>query len=310
MKTNVIIFGKNGQVASNLIRLFAEKNSKESNFNVHSYSSGEVDFVDLPALKSFLNNLAAKPDLIINAAAYTNVEKAEEERILADAINHQAVEIIAQYCAKNNIKLIHYSTDYVFDGYGSKPFLEDNTENLNPLNYYGLTKLSGEQKIIQSGCNYLILRTSWVYDFKGKNFVNTIIKLAKEKENISVVADQIGAPTYAKDIALVTIQIVKQLTNWQGDFPNGIYNLTNLGKTSRYDFALQIVQILKETGVDIKLKSCKKTKMMDYDTFPRPMNCMLECNKIQKVFNLDLRNWQDALSDFINSSLSKNDILQ
>lgn len=299
MKTNIIIFGKNGQISSNLIQLF----SKENNFNVQPYSSSEVDFTNLASLEFFLNNISVKPDFIINASAYTNVEKAEDERELADLINNQAVEIIAKYCTKNQVKLIHYSTDYIFDGSGTEAFVEDNTKNLHPLNYYGQTKLFGEQKIIQSGCQHLILRTSWVYNQDGKNFVNSMIRLAKEKESLEVVADQIGSPTYAKDIAIHTIQIIKQLVNWQGEFPSGIYNLTNLGKTSRYDFALEIFRILAEKDVALKLKSCKKIKMVEYDNLARPMNCLLDSRKVQNLFNLKIRNWQDALLDCVTSNL-------
>jgi dTDP-4-dehydrorhamnose reductase len=303
---NIVIFGKNGQVSSNLVELFAKENGMENNLNVQAYSSSEVNFLNLPALGNFLNNLSAtssfRPDFIINASAYTNVDKAEDEKELADLINNQAVEIIAKYCAKNNVKLIHYSTDYVFDGSGTEAFREDNIANLHPLNYYGETKLLGEQKIIQSGCEYLILRTSWIYNQDGKNFVNSMIKLAKERESLEVVSDQIGSPTYAYDIALYTVQIVKQLLSWQVEFPSGIYNLTNLGSTSRYDFAVEIFRILAERGVALKLKSCKKTKMIEYDNLARPMNCLLDNHKVQNLFNLSIRNWQNALRACITSN--------
>jgi len=308
MTINIIIFGKNGQVSSNLIKLFADENLKHNLFNVRAYSSNEVNFTDLGALETFLNGLSFKSHFIINASAYTNVDKAEEEKLKgsddsADLINHKAVAIIAKYCAKNKVNLIHYSTDYVFDGCGVESFKEDNIKNLNPLNHYGKTKLWGEQKIIQSGCQYLILRTSWVYNRDGKNFVNSMINLAKERESLQVASDQIGSPTYAKDIALHTIQIITQLLNWRGEFPSGIYNLNNSSKVTRYDFALEIFRILEEQGVVLKLKSCKKIQMIEYDKLPRPMNCSLDNHKIQNLFNFNIRNWQDALKDCITSNL-------
>lgn len=217
--TNVILFGKNGQIGSNLSAAL----SNEEGVNVASYSSQDVNFSNLDELSNFLKNLSIIPDFIINAAAYTAVDKAEEEKELANLINHKAVAILAQYSAQNNIKLIHYSTDYVFDGSGNAPFKEDNIKNLIPLNFYGKTKLLGEKAIVSSGCDYLILRTSWIYDEKGKNFANTITKLAVEKDVLTIVSDQIGGPTSAKFVAQYTLKIIKKLINWKENF--SIWNL-------------------------------------------------------------------------------------
>lgn len=274
MKTNIVIFGKNGQVGSNLVRLFA----KESDFEIRSYSSKEADFSNLSALKNFLDNLAPKPDFIINAAAYTNVDKAEEEKELADIINHQAVAIIAKYCAKNRVKLIHYSTDYVFDGSGNEPFTEDNTKNLHPLNHYGKTKLLGEQAIINSGCNYLILRISWVYDDNpnSRNFVNTITRLAKEREVLSIVDDQIGSPTSAASVAESTIKIVRKLVNSEMQILKMICHLNNKKYISWYEFALEIIDSLKKGGESLKVKEIRPIKSSEYQTKAiRPLNSRL-----------------------------------
>ncbi len=287
MTTNIIIFGKNGQVASNLIRLFAEKNRCENrfenNFNIQSYSGSEVDFANLPALENFLNNLSTNlsfsPDFIINAAAYTNVDKAEDEQELADLINHQAVAIIAKYCAKNNITLIHYSTDYVFDGSGTEPFAEDNTKNLNPLNHYGRTKLEGEKEIINSGCDYLIFRISWVYDHNpnGSNFLNTITKLAKEKEILNIISDQIGSPTSARFVAANTIKIIQKLLTSATKLPSGIYHLNDGRYISWYDFALEIINNLREKGEVLKVKEINPIKTSEYKTKAiRPLNSRLK----------------------------------
>ena len=272
-KTNITIFGKNGQISSNLITLF----KTEKNFNITAYSSKEVDFSNLEELKNFFTNQTTYPDFIINASAYTDVDKAEEKKELSDFINHQAVAIIANHCHKNNIKLIHYSTDYVFDGSGTKPFTADNTKNLNPLNHYGKTKLAAEQAIIKSNCQYLILRISWVYDPNPthKNFLNTITKLAQAKETRSIINDQIGSPTSAIFIAQNTIQIIKNSLN-KNTFPNTIRHLNNSKFISWYDFALKIISDLKKQGKILKVKTIHPIKTSQYPTkAARPLNSRL-----------------------------------
>lgn len=274
MKKKILIFGKNGQVGSNLVKLF----SSEDDFQIESYSSSDVDFLDLNALQNFLNNLESKPDFLINAAAYTNVDKAEDERELADLVNHQAAKTIAEFCEQNNIKLIYYSTDYVFDGSGNEPFEADNTKNLNPLNHYGKTKLDGERAIINSGCEYLILRVSWVWDKNPnhKNFVNTIKRLAKEKEILKIVSDQIGSPTSAEFIVEKTIEIIKKIINSKIK-TNKIYHLNDGKFMSWYDFAVQIVDDLKEFGEELAVKEIIPIKTSEYPTkATRPLNSRLK----------------------------------
>jgi dTDP-4-dehydrorhamnose reductase len=288
MMKNIIIFGKNGQVGSNLVQILAA----EGNFIVKAFSSSEVDFSDLKKLREFLENLQTKPDFIINAAAYTNVDKAEDETKLADLINHQSVAIIANYCAKNQIKLIHYSTDYVFDGSGDEPFAEDNSKNLHPLNHYGKTKLDGEKAIIASGCDYLIIRISWVWDSNpnSKNFVNTIARLAKEQEEISVVDDQIGSPTSAHFVAENTIKIIKKLSDSADEiskhFPNRIYHLNNGKYISWYDFAVEIIDNLKRKGEVLRVKKINPIKTSKYKTkATRPLNSRLKPSQIFSNFS-------------------------
>ena len=280
-KTNIIVFGKNGQVGSNLIRLFAKENKLEDHFNVQSYSSSDVNFANPQALENFLNNLSinlsSRPDFIINAAAYTNVDKAEEEPELADLINHQSVGVIARYCAKNDTKLIHYSTDYVFDGSGDKPFTEDNTKNLNPLNQYGKTKLAGERAIKSSGCDYIIFRISWVWDNNpnSKNFVNTIKKLAREREALNIIEDQIGSPTAASFVAENTIKFIKNILK-SAAFSSRIYHLNNGKFTSWYQFALEIIADLKRSGEVLAVKKVIPIKTSEYKTKAfRPLNSRL-----------------------------------
>ncbi len=278
-KMKILIFGKNGQIGSNLCNIF-----NEIKFSVKSFSSKDIDFCDLLNLEKFLNNLNFKPNFIINAAAYTNVDKAEIEKDKCNLINNEAVSIIAKYCKKNNIILIHYSTDYVFDGTGFEPFLEDNTQNLKPLNYYGFSKLCGEKNIKNSGCEYLILRVSWVYDLneKHKNFYNTIKKLAKEKEYLEIVDDQIGSPSNAKDIAEITKTIIQKII--EGKRFSGIYHITNQKYISWYDFALQIIQELKDNNEKLKVKNIKAIKSINYKTIAkRPLNSRLANTKLNFI---------------------------
>ncbi|MFT7098323.1 MAG: dTDP-4-dehydrorhamnose reductase [Rickettsiales bacterium] len=269
MKKNITIFGKNGQVGSSLTQLFIE----EERFNVGSYSSKDVDFLNLDSLAKFLEGQSTKPDFIINCAAYTNVDGAEDEKKLADLTNHKAVEIIANYCAKNNVKLVHYSTDYVFDGSGNEPFEADNTKNLNPLNHYGKSKLDGERAIINSGCEYLILRISWIWDKnpRFKNFYNTIKRLAKEKEVLTIIDDQIGSPTSAEFVAINTVEIIKN-----EEFSKEIRHLNNGKYCSWYDFALNIIGEMQENGELLKVKEIKPIKTSEYKTKAvRPLNSRL-----------------------------------
>lgn len=277
---NIIVFGKNGQVGSALFDLLAN----EKDFNTSFYGRSDVDFSDLKSLENFLENLPNIPHIIINACAYTNVDKAEAEREMADNINHKAVLILAQYAAKNNVFLIHYSTDYVFDGSGDEPFTEDNVKNLKPLNHYGQTKLDGENAIIKSGCNYIILRTSWVFseDAKFKNFVNTIKRLALEKEEINVVDDQIGAPTNAFDIANVTLKLVKKVIDLNFLIKE-IFHFTGDETMSWYQFAFKIIDSFKGK---CKLQKIHKVKTKDYQsTAFRPLNSRLSYIKLKLFLN-------------------------
>ncbi len=280
-KKKILIFGKNGQVGSNLVNLL-EQNPE---FEFHAFSSFAVDFSDLKNLEHFLNNLKEIPDFIINAAAYTNVDKAEEEKEIAEKINHLAVTILAKYCQEKNIKLIHYSTDYVFDGSSDQPFKEDNTKNLYPLNFYGKTKLASEHSIINSSCDYVIFRISWIYDQNGKNFVNTIKRLAMEKEEISVVDDQIGAPTSAKFVAENTIKFIKKSLEMK-IFPKGIYHLTESAYMSWYDFAVKIIAKMKAEKIDVKTKKINRIKTSEYKTkATRPLNSRLDNSKFRNFIS-------------------------
>ena len=276
MTNNILIIGKNGQIANALIESFK---LEKTGFNVLVKDSSDLDFSEPLSLKENLKNISSSINLIINCAGYTNADKAEEEQELCDNINHQAVKILADFCKEKNILLIHYSTDYVFDGGGDKPFNEDNQENLHPLNYYGKTKLLAEEALKNSGCDYIIFRISWIYDNRkeSKNFVNTIKRLALEKEEISVVDDQIGSPTSAEFVASNTIRFIKKITlenfgkndgensiKFDKDLINQIYHLNNGENISWYDYACKIVADLQKNSSIIKLKKINKIPSSEY----------------------------------------------
>jgi dTDP-4-dehydrorhamnose reductase len=284
---NIVIFGKNGQVANAILKKF----ESEKNFKITSYSSADIDFSKLNNLQHFLNyTIPSKIDFIINCSGYTNVDKAEDDQELCDLVNHQAVEILAKFCKEKNIILIHYSTDYVFDGSGNKPFLADNTKNLQPLNFYGVTKLRGEQAIQKSDCEHLILRISWVYDNRttSHNFVNTIKKLAKEKEILSIINDQIGSPTSADFVALRTIEIIKKIVETNSNFAESslnsdkknfqkILHISNENFMSWFDFAGQIVDEMKKNNEEVLVKKIIPIKTSEYKTRAiRPLNSRLK----------------------------------
>jgi dTDP-4-dehydrorhamnose reductase len=290
--TNILIIGKNGQIANALIENFK---LEKTGFNVLIKDSSELDFSDSTTLQKNLHNISTSVDLIINCAGYTNCDKAEEEQELCDQINHQAVKILAEFCKEKNILLIHYSTDYVFDGSGYKAFNEDNQENLQPLNYYGKTKLLSEQALKNSGCNYVIFRISWIYDNRptSKNFVNTIKRLALEKEEINVVDDQIGSPTSADFVASNSIRFIKKITvendgensiKFDKNLINQIYHLNNGEFMSWHEFACKIVADLQKNSAEVKLKKINKIPSAEYKTKAlRGLNSRLNNEKFLKI---------------------------
>ena len=291
--TNILIIGKNGQIANALIENFK---LEKTGFNVLVKDSSELDFSKPETLKENLKNISTSINLIINCAGYTNVDKAEEEQELCDNINHQAVKILADFCKEKNILLIHYSTDYVFDGSGDKPFEEDNQENLHPLNYYGKTKLWAEEALKNSGCDYLIFRISWIYDNRptSKNFFNTIKRLALEKEEINVVDNQIGSPTSAEFVASNTIRFIKKIMlenfgkndgensiKFDRKLINQIYHLNNGENVSWHDHACKIIADLQKNSSIIKLKKINRIPSSEYKTKAiRGLNSRLNNKKI------------------------------
>ncbi|OAJ47810.1 dTDP-4-dehydrorhamnose reductase [Pseudomonas marginalis] len=234
-----------------------------------------------------------RPDLIINAAAHTAVDQAESEPDAAFAINAIAPGVLAEEAKALGSPLIHYSTDYVFDGSKPAPYTEADTPN--PLGVYGQSKLAGEEAIAAVGGEYLVLRTSWVYSSHGKNFLLTMQRLLQEKPQMRIVADQIGAPTWAGSIARSTRALIER---WQAGEPGewGIYHLTNQGETSWFGFAEAIGEHLRTQG-----KACAELEAIPSSAYPtpakRPLNSRLDCSRLQQQWHVSQPSWQDALRE-------------
>ena len=236
------------------------------------------------------------PSLVINTAAYTQVDNAEKEEHLATVINAESPAAMAIYCNERDIPFIHFSTDYVFDGSGEKAWQESDIPA--PLNAYGRSKLAGEEAITHIGGKYLIFRTSWLYDAHGKNFPNTILRLAGERDFLRVIDDQFGAPTYTPHLAKASLDAIEYATN-QPDFPSGVYNLCNEGETSWFGFACAIVNGAKETGLSIKTSYIEAIPASEYPLpAKRPHNSRLNCSKARDIIGISMPNWRDGVKEF------------
>lgn len=272
----ILLLGASGQLGKALKKEFSE------DFEVSAFDKNELDILDFAKVEEICEKL--KPDFILNAAAFTNVDQAESEQDLAMKINSEAVGNLAEICKKLGAKLIHFSTDYVFDGKNENGYLEDN--ETNPINFYGKSKLAGEQKIQESGCDFAIVRTSWLFG-EGENFVTKMLELAKNNSEIKVVSDQIGSSTFTEDLAKATREILERKQN-------ETFHATNSGTTNWADFARKIFEIKK-----------LPTKVINISTekFPtparRPRNSILRNSKLS-----EMRRWEEGLKEFLKS---KND---
>jgi len=279
----ILIIGRNGQVARSLQSCLAGMSE------VIVRGSDQLDLARTDNLQASVE--ALRPDLIINAAAHTAVDQAESEPELAFAINATAPGLLAQAACTLGVPLIHYSTDYVFDGHKSAPYTEADTPN--PLSVYGRSKLAGEVAIRQAGGQHLILRTSWVYSTAGRNFLLTMQRLLQEKPHLRVVADQIGAPTWADTIAASTARIIER---WQGGQPGawGTYHLTARGETSWFGFAQAIGEHLIE-----QQKPCARLEPIPSSAYPtpapRPLNSRLDCTHLYEEWGVSQPDWRSAL---------------
>lgn len=277
---NILVTGAKGQLGNEL-RLVVEDNDKENQYFFTDVS--ELDITDKSAVTAYLES--NKIDIVVNCAAYTNVDKAEDDRENADLINHTGPKNLAVACKERNGFLIHISTDYVFDGTKNTPYTE--TDETKPLGVYGETKLRGENKIIDSGCEYVIIRTSWLYSAFGKNFLKTMQKLTSEKENIKVVFDQVGTPTCAGDLAEVIFKII-QKDDFDGK--NQLYHFSNEGVCSWYDFAVAINEAF---GHDCKVLPCHSNEFPSKVT--RPSYSVLDKTKIKEAFGIKIKHWRESM---------------
>ena len=285
----ILVTGKNGQLGRSIQKLI-------SNFNHHEFTLVGREELDLSSSESISRYLDAHShfDVIINCAAYTAVDRAEDEEYVADQVNHLAVKQLAEFANSQNAKLIHISTDYVFDGQNESLYLE--SDNPNPINVYGKTKLLGEKAAQETMPNNLIIiRTSWVYSEFGNNFVKTMLKLGKEKNEINVVSDQIGSPTYASDLAKTILHIILNDNFNKKSFPTEIFHFSNMGETSWSDFAKEIFKLTN--------LNCKVTPI-DSDQYPtpaiRPQNTTLSKEKIKNHFKILIPSWQQSLKECLN----------
>lgn len=279
-KMNILVTGANGQLG-NEMRVVA-RNSADNYFFT---DVAELDITDAAAVEKMVTDNDVK--VIVNCAAYTNVDKAEDDREFAELLNARAVENLAQAIRRNDGLLMHVSTDYVFGGTkNNTPCRED--EPANPTGVYGVTKLHGEQAIIASGCHHIIIRTAWLYSEFGKNFLKTMLDLTATKPQLKVVFDQVGSPTYAYDLALAIFDIVENRKYVDND---GIYHYSNEGVCSWFDFTKMIAEYADHTGCDIQ--PCHS------DEFPskviRPSYSVLDKTKIKKTFGVSVPYWTDSL---------------
>ncbi len=291
MTRPILLLGGNGQVGWELRRTLAPLGV------VRALERADVDLAEAGALSRIVREAA--PSLIVNAAAYTAVDRAEEETGTAQAVNGDAPGVLAEEAKRLNAALVHYSTDYVFDGNSSRPYHE--TDETNPVSVYGSTKLAGEESIRTSGCAHLILRTSWVYSLRGANFLLTVRRLAGELEELRIVGDQHGAPTWARTIAEATALLVAGCGGAGGIGElrdrGGLYHLTAAGATSWHGFAVAVVDWMRATGQPVRCKRILDIPTSDYPTpAKRPANSLLDCGKLKETFGMTLPDWREQLT--------------
>jgi len=278
---NILITGANGQLGNEMRRVSINSKNRYIFTDV-----AELNITDKDAIRKMIDG--EKISVVVNCAAYTNVDKAEDDETTADLLNNKAVKNIAEACKELDATLIHISTDYVFQGDKNTPRKED--EHTNPMGAYGRTKLAGEESVKHSGCKYIIIRTAWLYSPFGKNFVKTMRKLTSDKDSIKVVFDQVGTPTYAGDLAAVIYKIIEN--NMLGK--TGFYHFSNEGVCSWYDFAQEICAL---SGNSCDVEPCHS------DEFPskvqRPSFSVLDKTKIKETFDVKIPYWKESLEKCI-----------
>ena len=286
----ILLLGAGGQLGQEINKDLSK------NHDILSLTKKECDITNYSFLEEKIKLF--KPKVIINAAAYTNVDDAENNESLADNINHLAVDNLARLSKNYKVVLIHFSTDYIFNHKINEPISEDEKED--PINVYGLTKYLGEKSIIRNMENFYILRISWVYGKYGKNFPKTILKLAKNKKELNIVDDQIGSPTPTSLISSVLNKLL--VVHFKGDNCFGIYNLSPNGSCSWYEIGNFILGHVKDKK-NFKLKTINKISSKEFKSLAkRPKYSYLDNSKIQKVLNVNIHDWKYYLKDFIDSN--------
>ena len=300
MPLKILLLGREGQVGWELQRSLAPLGDVFA-LDIHS-TDHCGDLTNLVGLAQTVR--AIQPDVIVNAAAHTAVDRAESEPALAHTINTLAPGVLAEEAKACGAWLVHYSTDYVFDGSGNAPRTE--LDATGPLSVYGSTKLAGEAVIVASGCKHLIFRTSWVYAARGNNFAKTMLKLAQEREQLKVIDDQIGAPTGADLLADVTALTLRQAQ--QDEHLSGIYHLASAGETSWYGYAKFVTELARDAGVSLKVEPDGILAVPSTD-FPavarRPLNSRLDTSKLRQSFGLHLPHWQVGVRRLLAEILGK-----
>ncbi|MGH1440926.1 MAG: dTDP-4-dehydrorhamnose reductase [Cellvibrionaceae bacterium] len=292
----VMLFGSAGQVGSDCATALTV-----AGYDLCALTRNDVDFAQPNLVSSYIHKHC--PDIVINACAYTAVDKAEEEKVLADLVNHQSVAVMAEACEALSVPLIHLSTDYVFDGTSRQPYVEDDA--VNPLGVYGLTKLAGEKAIQNSLTSYIILRTSWVFGEQGNNFVKTMLRVGAVRDELSVVNDQFGRPTYVGDIVNTVLFLVRRFKE-ERTLPWGIYHCSSTGDTSWHRFAEAIFELAHEYGLIVAKPSVVAIPSVEYPTpAPRPEYSILSTNKLSELMGAPLPHWREGLSAFLQHEQMK-----
>ncbi len=274
----VYIFGYKGQLGRELVKVF------QSEYQVEGFDLPEFDITNPSIVYSLLSK--EPPDLVINASAYTNVDKAEEEIDQAFLVNEVGARLVADLANEWKVPIVYYSTDYVFDGMQRKPYKEDDPPN--PLNVYGRTKLAGEHATQVANPRHYILRTAWLYGPGGNNFIEKMVKLAESKDKLEVSEDEIGSPTYTLDLANITKEIVKTQAY-------GLYHATNSGECSRYRFIKEAFSLM---GIDKSIEPCSRTKFVTPAN--RPAYSVLDNSKLSSLLGHPIRSWDMALKDYVS----------
>jgi dTDP-4-dehydrorhamnose reductase len=290
----ILLTGATGQVGGELLKLLAPLGE------VVAPARAEMDLADAGSVREAIRKV--RPRWIVNPGAYTAVDKAESEPALAYAVNAEAVRVMGEEARAIGAGVIHFSTDYVFDGLGDVPYRE--TDATGPVSVYGASKLAGEKALAESGTGHLIFRTSWVYGGAGKNFLLTILKLAREREVLRVVGDQHGAPTWSRDLAEMTVRVIgrcekaaqgRELVDVLAEV-GGVYHAAGAGKTTWYGFAAEAVRLQREAEAGVRFAEIEAITTAEYPTpAKRPCNSRMNCNKLSDGFGWTMMDWQESL---------------